>query len=206
MIRQEYDTMVCGSMPQPSKASDMLLSQMEISLVLNQRKIFFTEEVDGDSVFKCMYYLHRLRDLDNKTNTKDPIEIYINSPGGSFYDGMGLVSLIEQMKEEGYKIITINIGIAASFAFLLLVCGSERKSYKYARAMYHDASSGMYGKFQDLVDHMEEMDIARDNYKEIIMKYTNLTMEQLTTWNEMKKDKWFSAQEMIEIQGVDVIC
>ena len=206
MNRFEYDLVAGSSMPQPSKASDMLLSQMEISLVLNQRKIFFTEEVDGDSVFKCMYYLHRLRDLDKKTNTKDPIEIYINSPGGSLYDGLGLIGLIEQMKAEGYKIVTINIGIAASFAFLLLVCGSERKSYKYARAMYHDASSGMYGKFQDLVDHMEEMEVARDNYTEIIMQYTNLTMEQLTEWNEKKKDKWFSAQEMMEIQGVDVIC
>ena len=54
---------------------------MRLSLALKQRKIFLKDYVTEDTIFECVYCLHRLMDIDNKVGTKEPIEIYINSNG-----------------------------------------------------------------------------------------------------------------------------
>ena len=187
------------------KQSNGLISQMKLSLVLNQRKIFLYDEVTDNSIFECIYYLYKLMDMDNMADEKPPIEIYINSRGGYVEDGLTLISLIEYMKDIGYEITTINMGRAYSMGFVLSICGTHRKAYRHARYMVHEVASGTINKLQQMIEDVEEAKILGDTADKIILKYTDISKEELMNWHERKFDKYFSAQELMELKGVDEI-
>ncbi len=188
------------------KTPNFSIPQMKFSLAVNQRKILLYDEINEDSITEVVYYLNKIRDMDKKLNRgKDPIEIQINTNGGFVSDGLTLVSLIENMKSEGYKIITTNIGRAYSMGFILAICGSERRAYKYSHYMYHDLSYGAYGKHNDVVDAMECAEYFKEVIKDIILKYTALTPEEIEEYNSMRKDKFFTPTEVLEFEGVDYI-
>jgi len=189
-----------------TKTPNFSIPQMKFSLAVNQRKILLYDEVSEDSVTEVIYYLNKIRDIDNKLNKeKEPIEIQINTNGGFVADGLALVSLIESMKSEGYKIITTNIGKAYSMGFILAICGSERRAYRYSHYMYHDISYGAYGKHNDVVDAIECSEYFRGVIKEIILKYTAMTPEQIDEYNSTRKDRFFTPNEVLELKGVDTI-
>lgn len=180
---------------------------MRASLALNQRKILLYDDVDETSILECIYFLNRLNYIDNKfhKDKKDPIEIQINTNGGFVEDGLSLISLIEQMKDNGYEIITTNIGKAYSMGFLISLCGSIRKAYRHSIYMYHDISYGAYGKHGDVIDSMEHAEYLRDIINNIVTSYTSLTVDDIQDINVLRKDKFFTPSDMLEIKGVDII-
>lgn len=179
--------------------------QMKFSLALNQRKVFLYDSVRENSIFECIYYLNKLMYIDNMYGTKEPIEILINSNGGSVYDCLTLVSLIEHMKDIGYKIITTNIGRAFSAGFILSIIGSERRSYRFSSYMTHDISTFMYGKLQEIKEDTEEMERLKQLLNEIISKYTKITLKELEKWQERKLDKFFNTKEAFKLGITDII-
>ena len=185
--------------------SNIMLPQMKATMALNQRKIFLYDDVDENSIFECIYYLNRLENMDNKIGSKEPIYIMINSNGGNVYDCLSLISLIEKMKNEGYKIVTVNMGRAFSCGFLLSIVGSERVSYAYSDYMFHDISSIEYGKLNTMIEGIKEMKRLRDKLSGIVMKYTNITKDLLDLWYKNKTDKYFSAEEALEYGIADKI-
>lgn len=186
-------------------SKNQLQAQMEFSLAVNQRKIYINEIITDESVFKYIYYLNKIVSLDKKSETKEPIEIYINSDGGSVYDGFALISYLESLKDEGYEIITINIGKAFSMAFLISLVGTTRKAYRYARYMYHELSGGMFGKFHSMEEDLEESKQLMCTIVDYVIKYTNIDKDYLISINEKRQDKFFSAEELRELKGVDII-
>lgn len=179
---------------------------MRTSMALNQRKIIIYDDIDENSILEAIYFLNRIKYIDDKfRKTKDDIEIQINTDGGLVEDGFSLISLIENMKEEGYNIITTNIGKAYSMGFLLSLCGSVRQSYRYSTYMFHDISYGVYGKYGDINDSVEHANMLRKNIYNIVTKYTTLTEEDLKDINEHRKDKFYTPNDMMEIKGVDII-
>lgn len=85
--------------------------QMRFSMAMNQRIIMLYDDVDDNSMMESIYYLNKLKYMDEKfCDDKKPIEIQINTCGGAVEDGLSLLSLIENMKSDGYRIITTNIG------------------------------------------------------------------------------------------------
>lgn len=180
---------------------------MRASLALNQRKILLYDDVDETSILECIYFLNRLNYIDNKfhKDKKDPIEIQINTNGGFVEDGLSLISLIEQMKDDGYEIITTNIGKAYSMGFLISLCGSIRKAYRHSIYMYHDISYGAYGKHGDVIDSMEHAEYLRDIINNIVTSYTSFTVDDIQDINVLRKDKFFTPSDMLEIKGVDII-
>ena len=179
--------------------------QMKFSLVVNQRKIIIDGTIDESIALECIYYLNKIKDLDIKYNEKKPIEIYINSNGGSAFECFLIVDLIEQMKKDGYEIVTINMGKAYSAGMAIALCGSTRKAFSRSRYMIHDVLSGGFGKSQELIEHINESTIIKNTYYDIIMKYSNITIDEIKNWEERKLDKFFSSQEMLELKGVDSI-
>ena len=179
---------------------------MRTSMALNQRKIIIYDDIDENSILEAIYFLNRIKYIDDKfRKTKDDIEIQINTDGGLVEDGFSLISLIENMKEEGYNIITTNIGKAYSMGFLISLCGSIRQSYRYSTYMFHDISYGVYGKHGDINDSVEHANMLRKNIYSIVTKYTTLTEEDLKDINEHRKDKFYTPNDMMEIKGVDII-
>lgn len=187
------------------QTENSLISQMRLSMAMKQRKIFFYDTVNENSVMETMYYLNRLMEVDKTIGQKKPIEILINSNGGCCEDGLSLISLIESMKDDGYHIITTNIGRAYSMGFMIAISGSERRAYRHARFMVHDVSTGTYGKVQQMREDIEETEVIRNEIYDLICKYTSIPREDLLSWQERKLDKYFSAKEAVELGIADSI-
>ena len=182
-----------------------LLSQYKFSMAINYRKIYIIDDITSDTVFEYMYYLNKIVESDKLCGEKKPIEILVNSGGGSAIDGYSLISLIEQLKDDGYTIITTNIGLAGSMAFAISICGSIRRSYRYSRYMCHDVSFGINGKSQEVVDMLKEASVLRGIYENIIKKYVNISDEEVQEIFEKKIDRYYSPQELMDMNGVDEI-
>lgn len=182
-----------------------LVYQMRLSLALKQRKVFLNDYVTEDSIFECVYCLHRLMDIDKRLGKKEPIEIFINSNGGLLTECLSLISLIEQMKDMGYHIITINSGKAYSAGFFLSLIGSERKSYRYAEYMYHSLSAATMEKVQQMIEDVEHFKQSQELIHRIVTKYTNIPIEELMEVDKCKIDRYYTAEEMLKYNAVDVI-
>lgn len=182
------------------------LTQMKISLV-NDRKILIDTEINENCTLNCMYYFNKIKEIDKKYSyhKKEPIEIYINSNGGYASECFVIVDLIEQMKKDGYEIITINMGRAFSAGMAIALCGSTRKAFKRARYMFHDVSSNCIGKYQEMYEQLEEINKTKDTYFDIIKSYTNITDDDIRIWQDKKNDKFFSAEEMYKLKGIEEI-
>lgn len=180
---------------------DRMISQ----LAFQNRKLMVYDDVDDASMFRCIYTLMRIREADKKLDTKAPIEILINSCGGTVYDGLSLISLIENMKDDGYTIITTNMGYAFSMGFLISIVGSVRKSFRYATYLHHDMSSMNYGKLASMEEEVNDMRVLRKRVDEIVLKYTKLTQADLDEINNKKLDKRFTAEEALALKICDEV-
>lgn len=185
--------------------SFITVPQMKYSLALNQRKVFLYSDITEDSIFECLYYLNKLRYLDTIENSKNPIDIVINSDGGNVYDCLSLISYIEDMKKDGYIIRTINMGRAFSAGFLLSIVGSKRIAYQYSRYMIHDISSISYGKIEAMRENMKELESLKNIVDSIILKYTKLTDEDLKDIYVKKSDRFFDIFQAEKYGFVDEI-
>lgn len=184
---------------------NMLSENMKLSLALNQRKILINEIISDEVSLEVLYYISKIRTHDNLLGTKDPIEIYIDTNGGDAFAGFAIVDMIEQLKNDGYEVVTINMAKSFSAGMIIAISGSVRKAFSRSRYMLHDAASGAIGKARELRESLEETEIIRDIYFDIIEKYTTITREDIENWIDRKYDKFFSAKELMELKGVDVI-
>jgi ATP-dependent Clp protease protease subunit len=185
---------------------DRFLDEMKINAALRDRRIFINEEVTEDSMFKACYLLDRLVELDKHDGKKKDIEIVLDSPGGSIYHGLSLISKIESLRENDYKIITTTNSIAMSMAFMILLCGSDRRGQKHSRIMCHQPYSGMwYSTLQDMEESVEETKALWVRLKELIIKYTNITDEQLEDIKSRKYDWFMWSEEALEFGVIDQI-
>lgn len=198
-------------MPETEETMDLSVGlnltkeQMEFSFAIDQRKIVINEEITEQSVFRYLFYLHKILEIDAYRDEIDPIEIYINTDGGSVYDCLTLISYLEYLKDRGYYIITINIGRAFSAGFLLSIIGNERKSFRYARYMFHEVSGEVFGKHQTMLSDLDEFNKISNIGIGIILKYTNIPMSTLDDIISKKEDKYFSPEEMLALNAVDEI-
>lgn len=192
-----------------NKLIDTELQEMTKNSALRDRRIFINDEIDRNVTFKTSYYLQRLRDIDNnnKIPMKDrkPITLIINTYGGFVYEGCGLVSLMEEMVEDGYKIITICDSFAMSFGFTILVCGSERYMRRYATAMCHQVSSGTQGTIAQQKKQLAESIRLNDMMMKIIMKHTNMTREEIENMINNSEDMYMDAETCLTKGIVDKI-
>jgi ATP-dependent Clp protease protease subunit len=185
---------------------DKFLDEMKMNAALRDRRIFINEEVTEDSIFKTCYLLDRLEELDKNDGIKNPIEIVLDSPGGSIYHGLSVISKIESLREKGYKIITTTNSIAMSMAFMILLCGSERRGQKHSRIMCHQPYSGLwYSTLQDMEESVEETKALWIRLKELITKYTKITDEQLEDIKSRKFDWFMWSEEALELGVIDKI-
>ena len=178
------------------------------NLAIYQRKILINQEITNESVTEAIYYLYTLMDLDREEGVEKnpkPIDILLNTPGGSVWDGLILVSLIEQMKDMGYTINTTAIGTAASMGFIIFIAGSNRYSYRHAQFMLHDISTMMGGKVKDLEESMEDLRKCQKQVFDIIKKYTHVPDEKLKEWIDHKRDMFFYPDEAVELGIVDKV-
>lgn len=185
----------------------------EIGLPLPlDRTIHFNKQVDqktiGDVTQRILdinaddAYLKKLYKINGLKYKRPPIEIFIDSYGGYVYQIMGLVSIIQASKTPVHTIVT---GCAMSCGFILLIAGHSRFAYPNSTPMYHQVSSGSWGKVKDLEENLVETKRLQKWLMEHTINNTTITKKTLKKNLKEKKDWYMTADEALELNVVDAI-
>ena len=168
------------------------------SRLLNERVIFLGDEVNSQTANIVVAQLLHLA----YQNPDEDIKLYINSPGGSVYDGLAILDTINFIKPD---VQTIGIGLQASMGAFLLAAGTKGKRgiLPNARVMIHQPSSGTRGKITDQEIDLKEGLTLKEKLAEILAKNTEQNLEKLK--NDMERDYWMSAEEAVKYGIVDKI-
>lgn len=139
--------------------------------------------------------------LESADASKD-IQIYINSPGGSVYAGLGIYDTMQFIKPD---VATICTGIAASMAAVLLCAGQKgkRSGLPHSRVMIHQPLSGAQGQASDIEIAAKEVLKIKDELYEIISKHSGQTFEKV--YDDSDRDYWMKAKEAKEYGMIDEI-
>jgi len=158
------------------------------SRLLNERIIFLGEEVNEHTANIVVAQLLHLAYDDSK---KD-IKLYINSPGGTVYDGLAIYDTIQYIKPD---VMTIGIGLQASMGSFLLSSGTKGKrvALPNSRIMIHQPSSGTQGKVTDQEITLRESVYLKNRLNEILAKNTGQKLAKIE--KDMERDFWMSAEE-----------
>ena len=158
------------------------------SRLLNERIIFLGEDVNEHTANVVVAQLLHLAYADNK---KD-IKLYINSPGGSVYDGLAIYDTIQYI---GPDVQTIGIGLQASMGAFLLSSGTKGKRFALpnSRIMIHQPSSGTQGKITDQEITLREGLFLKQKLNEILAKNTGQKISKIE--KDADRDLWLNADE-----------
>jgi ATP-dependent Clp protease protease subunit len=129
--------------------------------------------------------------LESTDPTKD-IQIYINSPGGSVYAGLGIYDTMQYIRPD---IATICTGMAASMGAVLLCGGAagKRTGLKHSRVMIHQPLGGARGQASDIEITAREIQKLKAELYEIISNHTGKDYDQV--WKDSDRDYWMTAEE-----------
>ena len=168
------------------------------SRLLNDRIIFLGEDVNAHTANLVVAQLLFLAHEDPK---KD-IKLYINSPGGSVYDGLAIIDTMNYIEPD---VQTIGIGLQASMGAMLLSCGAKGKRFALpnARVMIHQPSSGTQGKITDQEIMLKEGIFLKKRLAEILAKNTSKKVDQII--KDMDRDNWMSADEAKDYGIIDEV-
>jgi ATP-dependent Clp protease protease subunit len=168
------------------------------SRLLKERIIFLGEEVNPHTANLVVAQLLFLQSEDPK---KD-IFLYINSPGGSVYDGMAIYDTMQYIKCD---VQTVGIGLQASMGAFLLSSGTKGKRFvlPHSKIMIHQPSSGTRGKVSDMEIDLKESLAVRKLLNEILAKNTGQKLSQIE--KDVDRDYWMTAEEAVKYGLVDKI-
>lgn len=173
---------VIESSPQGERAFDIY------SRLLKERVIFLGDEVNEQTANLVVAQLLHLAYEDPKSD----IKLYINSPGGSVYDGFAIYDTIQYIKPD---VQTIGIGLQASMGAFLLSSGTKGKRFalQNSRIMIHQPSSGTKGKITDQEIMLNEGIYLKKVLNKILAKNTGQTLAKIG--KDVDRDFWMSATE-----------
>ncbi|MEO0074861.1 MAG: ATP-dependent Clp endopeptidase proteolytic subunit ClpP [candidate division WOR-3 bacterium] len=159
------------------------------SRLLKERIIFVGMPID-DTVANLV--IAQLLFLEAEDPDKD-ISLYINSPGGIVSSGLAIYDTIQYIRP---KVSTICMGMAASFAALLLACGEKGKRFAlpHSRIMIHQPEvAGLSGQATDIEIHAKEVIKLKQQLAELLAKHTGQTVEKILA--DTDRNYFMSAQE-----------
>jgi len=168
------------------------------SRLLKERIIFLGEEVNEHT---ANIVVAQLLHLAYEDPDKD-ISLYINSPGGSVYDGMAIYDTMQFIKPQ---VATFGIGLQASMGAFLLSSGTKGKRFLLpnARVMIHQPSSGTQGKVSDQEISLRESLRVKQLLNEILAKNTGQKLSKIE--KDVDRDFWMDAKEAVEYGIVDKV-
>ena len=175
------------------------VTQMDVfSRLMMDRIIFLGTQIDD---YTANVIQAQLLYLDSSDPGKD-ISIYINSPGGSVYAGLGIYDTMQFINSD---VATICTGMAASMAAVLLVAGTEgkRSALTHSRVMIHQPMGGTQGQASDIeITAREIMKLKKELYT-IIAEHSHTDFDKV--WADSDRDYWMTAQEAKEYGMIDEV-
>jgi ATP-dependent Clp protease protease subunit len=168
------------------------------------RKIMLTGEVDEVSAKEVVDAINLVNHYDderaartrkNQQVEREPIQLIINSVGGSIYDGFAIVAAMEASDTPVHTAIW---GQAMSMGFIIALCGEYRTMHKYATIMYHELSSTMSEKLEEQKRTMTELIRLQKMLDNIVLKKSKLKKAKLDEIKKMAADFYISADQAKE--------
>ena len=166
------------------------------SRLLNDRIVFLGEPITRES---ANLVIAQLLHLESQDPDKD-ISLYIDSPGGEVYAGLGILDTMNFIKPE---VSTICVGMAASMAAVLLACGTKGKRLCLPNSMVliHQPSSGAQGQQTDIQIVADETKYIREHLNQILADATGQPIEKINA--DTERDNYLRAKEALEYGIVD---
>ena len=167
------------------------------SRLMYDRIIYFTGVVNSETCDTAIAQLLYLSSVDERD-----ISMYINSPGGSVVDGLGLV---DTMNYINCDIATTCIGMAASMGSVLLSNGAKGKRFvlPHSRVMIHQVSSSQSGTLADLEIEIEQTRRCKNDVYKILADNTGHTFEEMEKLCD--RNNWFIGQEAVDLGIADKV-
>jgi ATP-dependent Clp protease, protease subunit len=168
------------------------------SRLLRERIVFLGSQVTAET---SNLIVAQLLYLEAEDPEKD-IFLYINSPGGSVYDGMGIYDTIKQVKPD---VSTVCMGFAASMGAFLLSAGTKgkRMSLPHSRIMIHQPLGGAQGQARDIEIQATEIMYIKNNLNEALAEHTGQPLSKIQ--EDTDRDFYMSAQEAKEYGLIDQV-
>ena len=177
----------------------MNVAQMDVFSRLMMDRIIFLGTAINDQVANIVQA--QLLFLESVDSKKD-IQIYLNSPGGSVYAGLGIYDTMQVVRPD---VATICTGIAASMAAVLLGAGAsgKRTALQHSQVMIHQPMSGTQGQVSDMEIALKETQKVRDELYRIQAQHTGQSFERIQ--EDSDRDNWMSSEEAKEYGIIDDI-
>lgn len=168
------------------------------SRLLEERIIFLGDEVNEQTANVIVAQLIHLANEDPNAD----ISLYINSPGGSVYDGLAIVDTMNFIKPD---VATYGIGLQASFGAVLLATGAKGKRHMLpnARVMMHQPHGGTRGQVTDQEISLRESIRTKEVLIDIMSKATSQKPAKVRA--DMERDYWLTAKEAVDYGLADKV-
>ena len=175
------------------------VTQLDVfSRLMMDRIIFLGTEIND---YTANVLQAQLLFLDSADSGKD-ISIYINSPGGSVYAGLGIYDTMQFINSD---VQTICTGMAASMAAVLLVAGTKgkRQALPHSRVMIHQPMGGAQGQASDIEITAREIQKLKKELYIIIAEHSGQPFDKV--WADSDRDYWMTAQEACDYGMIDEV-
>ena len=194
-----YDKIISSMTPYIMEERQLNVTQMDVfSRLMMDRIIFLGTDVNSHVANIIQAQLLFLESLDA---SKD-IQIYINSPGGEVYSGLGIYDTMQFIKPE---VATICTGMAASMAAVLLCAGAKgkRSALPHSRVMIHQPLGGAQGQASDIEITAREILKIKEELALIIARHSGKSTEEVIRTGD--RDYWMIASEAKDFGMIDEV-
>ena len=175
------------------------VAQMDVFSRLMMDRIIFLGTAINDEVANIIQT--QLKFLDSVDSKKD-IQIYLNTPGGSVYAGLGIYDTMQYVSSD---VATICTGMAASMGSILLCAGAKgkRSALKHSRVLIHQPLGGAEGQASDIEITAREILKVKKELYDIIAEHSGQPYEKI--YKDADRDFWMTSQEALEYGMIDEI-
>jgi len=194
-----YDELVSSVTPYIIEERQLNVAQMDVFSRLMMDRIIFLGTAINDQVANIIQA--QLLFLESVDASKD-ISIYINSPGGGVYAGLGMYDTMQFIKPD---VATICTGIAASMAAVIMCAGQKgkRSALPHSRIMIHQPIGGAQGQASDIEITAREILKLKDELYQIIAKHSEQSFKKVE--KDSDRDYWMKADEAKKYGMIDEI-
>lgn len=194
-----FDDVVSSMTPYIIEERQLNVAQMDVfSRLMMDRIIFLGTGIDDTVANIIQAQLLFLESADSK---KD-IQVYLNSPGGSVYAGLGIYDTMQYISPD---VATICTGMAASMGAVLLCAGTKgkRTALKHSRVMIHQPLGGAQGQASDIEITAREIAKLKKELYDIIAHHSGQEYDKV--WEDSDRDYWMTSEEAKEYGMIDEV-
>ena len=195
----QYTSSIENITPYIIEERPLNITQMDVFSRLMMDRIIFMGTGVSDEVANII--TAQLLFLESVDSTKD-ITMYINSPGGSVYAGLGIYDTMQYIKPD---VTTVCTGLAASMGAVLLAGGAagKRAALPHSRIMIHQPLGGAQGQASDIAITAKQIQLLKDELYVILSNHSGKTLEEIE--RDSDRDYWMKAAEAKEYGLIDEV-